>query len=75
MQRKWILCMVALLLLVSGADAAYTYTSWEHDLNTSVSAIDTNEYGTVTFIGTANTLYCYDLAGGETWNLTVNGTP
>jgi hypothetical protein len=56
MQRTWILCVVALLLLVSGADAAYTYTSWEHDLNTSVSAIDTNEYGTVTFIGTANTL-------------------
>lgn len=75
MQRKWILCVVALLLLVSGADAAYTYTSWEHDLNTSVSAVDTNEYGTVTFIGTANTLYCYNLIGNETWNLTVNGTP
>lgn len=75
MQRTWILCVVALLLLVSGADAAYTYTSWEHDLNMSVSAVDTNEYGTVTFIGTANTLYCYDLAGTETWNLTVNGTP
>ena len=75
MHMRWIIGVVAVLVLISGASAAHTYTSWEQDLNTSVSAIDTNEYGTVTFIGTVNTLYCYNLVGTETWNLTVNGTP